>query len=200
MRDQGLKGQDIIVMSRLWVGGCNAGPDPIKNTKLLSDLQKKGWGDGQPPHFVVGISQKALAHELGLSFAEMSLSAARCQASGLLNPDWSVRAEPFLRVLEWGLPFFLPAVRGGDALGVPTAWGQERIAAHLRGSATRVPVWASEVGTTVGPSLSPLFRTVPLFVREHPQLHAALAAIDLLRLGGAREKEVALTVLREIRA
>ena len=200
MRDQGLKGQDIVVLARLWVGGVHGNPDPIKITKTLSSFEKKIWRESEPPPFLVGISQKALAEELGLSVAEMSLSAGRIQASGLVNADWSVRSAPFLHLVEWGVPYFLPPVQGPEALGVPTAWGHDVVASHLRGSAARAPVWPSDVGTVMGPSLSPLFRTVPLMAREHLRLHAALAAIDLLRLHGAREKEVALAVLAKLLA
>lgn len=204
MRDKGLKGQDVLALCRLWVGPSkqdsttSADSDPVRSRRVLSHLEKKAWGDGEPPLFLEGINQKVLAGELGLSVAEMSLSVGRIQESGLVNPDWSIRVEPFLRFLEWGVPYFLPPVQGPDVLGVPTAWGPPLVAKHLRGSKRRTPVWPADVGEAMGPSISPLFRTVPLLVRDHPKLHAALAAVDLLRLGGAREKEAALLVLGEL--
>jgi hypothetical protein len=206
MRDKGLKGQDVVALCRLWVGTSKGYPnnpanvDTVISRRVLSYYEKKAWGDGEPPLFLVGINQKVLAGELGLSVAEMSLSVGRLQFSGLVNPDWSVRAEPFLRFLEWGVPFFLPPVQGPDVLGVPTAWGHPQVSLHLRGSNRRTPVWPSDVGEAMGPSLSPLYRTVPLVVRDNPRLHAALAAVDLLRLGGAREKEAAIIVLGELRS
>lgn len=203
MRDKGLKGQDVVALCRLWVGAAGPGAgglDPIKNARALSVLEKRTWGGGEAPAAVVAINQKALAGELGLSVAEMSHSVGRLQSSGLVNPDWTVRAEPFLRFLEWGVRFFLPPVQGPDVLGVPTAWCHPQVAVHIRGSNRRTPVWPSDVGEAMGPSLSPLYRTVPLVVRDNARLHAALAAVDLLRLGGAREKEAALIVLGELRS
>jgi hypothetical protein len=201
MRDKGLKGQDVVALCRLWTGAASwtpGGRDPIITTRPLTKFEKEAWGEGGV--VLLGISQKSLAGELGLSVAEMSHSVGRLQASGLVNPDWTVRADPFLRFLEWGVPYFLPPMQGPDVLGVPTAWGHPQVALHLRGSNRRTPVWPSDVGEAMGPAFSPLYRTVPLVVRDNPRLHAALAAVDLLRLGGAREKEAALVVLGELRS
>lgn len=41
---------------------------------------------------------------------------------------------------------------------------------------------------------------MPYIAPQHPKLYAALAAVDLLRLGGAREAEVGLEVLRDLKA
>ena len=92
-----------------------------------------------------------------------------------------------------------PTFAGKDALGVPTAWGNPTVAKILRGPSTRIPVWAADTGEVHGPSVTPLFRSVPYIATQNSKLYAALAAVDLLRLGGARETEVALEVLRGLK-
>ena len=201
MKEPGLRGQDVLTLLRLFVGAADGATDWA--------LQNRP----QPAHFKLGLqkldgvmllevnlNQKALSQELGISPAEMSGVVLRCKNLGLLNPDFTVQLQPFFKLLENGLRYFLPTLAGRDSLGVPTAWGNPTVAKLLRGPAGRTPVWAADTGEVHGPTVTPLFRSVPYIAPQHPKLYAALAAVDLLRLGGAREAEVGLEVLRDLKA
>ena len=66
----------------------------------------------------------------------------------------------------------------------------------LAGSDAAV-VWASRNGEAVGHRVSPLHRKAPEAAQKNPRLYDLLTLLDAIRIGGAREREVAS---REIRA
>jgi hypothetical protein len=201
MKDSGLRGQDVLTLLRLHIGPAEGSIDTaIQNQAMTEPWTREVMKAAGLPPSKLTLSQKALSTELGISPAEMSGIILRCKGLGLLNPDFTVQWHPFLKLLENGLRYFLPALAGKDCLGVPTAWGNPTVAKILRGPATRIPVWASDTGEVHGPSVTPLFRSVPFIATHHPKLYAALAAVDLLRLGGARETEVALEILRGLKS
>jgi hypothetical protein len=198
LKEAGLRGQDVLTLLRLYVGPEEGKTDTATREQIIfqpwtSESQGSPFSALNP----IVINQKALSSELGISPAEMSGVVQRCKSLGLLNPDCTVPQQPFFKLLEHGLRFFLPALSGIDVLGVPTAWGNSTVAKVLRGPKNRTPVWAADLGEVHGPAVTPLFRSVPYIVPSRPKLYAALAAVDLLRLSGARETEVALDLLRE---
>jgi hypothetical protein len=196
MKEQGLRGQDVLTLLRLYVGAAGDKQDRAIQTNVILEP----WAQSGTQKYQPTLNQKALSQELGISPAEMSGVVLRCKNLGLLNPDFTVQLQPFFRLLENGLRYFLPALSGKDCLGVPTSWGNPSVAKILRGPAGRTPVWAADTGEVHGPAVTPLFRSVPYIVSHHSKLYAALAAVDLLRLGGARETEVGLEVLRGLKA
>lgn len=200
MKEPGLRGQDVLTLLRLYVGEPDESVDAaIQNQTITSSRSNEALQKIGMPSSKLTLNQKALSLELGISPAEMSGVVLRCRNLGLLNPDFTVQLQPFFKLLENGLRYFLPALAGKDSLGVPTAWGNPTVAKILRGPSSRIPVWAADTGEVHGPAVTPLFRSVPYFVTGHTKLYAALAAVDLLRLGGARETEVALVVLQGLK-
>jgi hypothetical protein len=59
------------------------------------------------------------------------------------------------------------------------------------------PVWPSPEGTTRGMTLLPLYEKVPLAALEDRALYEMLALFDALRIGAAREREMAIAFLEE---
>jgi hypothetical protein len=102
-----------------------------------------------------------------------------------------------LEFLEHGLRFVFPADRGGVTRGLPTAEGAPVLRRKLLTAATP-PVWPLATGTVRGEELKPLYRNVPLLALQRPELHDAFALIDLLRIGGARERKLAGAELRKL--
>jgi hypothetical protein len=201
MKETGLRGQDVLTLLRLYVGPSNGQTEMAISNRVVTEQTKRsafkaaGVAAAEPV-----LNQKALALELGISPAEMSGVVLRCKNLGLLNPDFSVQQKQFLQLLTHGLRYFLPAHSGKDSLGVPTAWGNPKVAKILKGPPLRIPVWSADTGEVHGPAVTPLFRSVPYVALHHENLYAALAAVDLLRIGGARESEVAVELLRGLKA
>lgn len=63
------------------------------------------------------------------------------------------------------------------------------------GAGDLVPVWPDPQGTAKGQAVEPLFKSVPIAVKGDLELYAMLALIDSIRLGQARERNVARDLL-----
>lgn len=139
-----------------------------------------------------------LAALIHLSASETHAALARLECSQLIEAMSSAQRRPnaknFLEFAEHGLRYVFPAVYGSPSRGLPTA------AAAVPGLVAPDPplVWAWELGESYGPTLAPLYRTVPQACADEPLLHQALAALDCLRVGRARERQAGLVALREL--
>jgi hypothetical protein len=58
-------------------------------------------------------------------------------------------------------------------------------------------VWPDPLGDAYGPSLAPLHPTIPEACRLDEKLYDVLTLIDAVRVGAARERELAMTLLAE---
>ena len=53
------------------------------------------------------------------------------------------------------------------------------------------PVWPSALGDRRGPSVVPIYETVPFAASQDSELHRLLALVDAVRVGRAREVSLA---------
>ncbi|MDX2065980.1 MAG: hypothetical protein SFX74_09585 [Fimbriimonadaceae bacterium] len=137
-----------------------------------------------------------LGRSLGLSVSQAHSATKRAIQAGLLREDGTVRGSAVLEVLT-ALRYYMPAERGSEVRGVPTAFSApvlatEEIATDLRG-----PVWPHPEGTERGYACSPLYKTAPTAALQDPALYRLLALADALRIGNARERELAQRLLKE---
>ncbi len=140
----------------------------------------------------------ALAGELAMSAAEVHASVKRATLAGLAvqrgKGDWSPVRPALQEFLLHGVRYAFAAQAGPVKRGVPTAHGVEPLASALH-DAGDAPVWAHAQGSTKGPSIVPLYRTAPQAALTDPDLHRLLALVDALRIGRARERELAAGLL-----
>ncbi|MEL7305512.1 MAG: hypothetical protein AAGJ56_06730 [Myxococcota bacterium] len=109
-----------------------------------------------------------------------------------------LRRSRFAKLLIHGVPSVWPARLGPDARGVGTAWSVVDIEDN---QPVGGPVWPDGKGKQRGPSVEPLYKTVPLAALRDKKLHRWLALIDMLRVGAARERRFAeKAISREIGA
>lgn len=141
----------------------------------------------------------SLASALGMSASSVHESVQRASISGLLDPHElrPVRGA-LLELLVHGLRYVFPAERGRATRGVPTATSAAPLAEALAADDAPALVWPDARGTLRGEAITPLHPTVPRATRSDPRLHALLAVVDALRVGSAREREVAARVLGEL--
>lgn len=139
---------------------------------------------------------KDLAQELGISNAEVSDSLNRSVIAGLTAPDKrTVMKRGLLDFLAHGLPRVFPQLPGPLQRGMPTAHAAPVLAGHI---ASDTPyVWPHATGKARGQSITPLHRNVPEACERDPVLYDLLALADALRAGRARERELALKLLKE---
>jgi hypothetical protein len=139
-----------------------------------------------------------LATRLGLSDSHAHAGVQRAARSHLVDVRTRrVRAQNVLEFLEHGVRYAFPADPGPFTRGVPTASWAPPLRSLLRSDPEAALVWPYLDGTTTGQSVTPLYAAVPSIVLKQPTLYELLALVDALRLGGARERQVAVQELRK---
>ena len=102
-----------------------------------------------------------------------------------------VEREPLVQFVRWGVPYAFPPAIGGATVGVATATLNTVVDGTTAAPAAAEFVWASGDGTSRGAALEPLHSRVPGIAGSNGPLYALLAAVDLIRVGGARERAAA---------
>ena len=139
---------------------------------------------------------KDLALELEISNSEVSESIKRSIFSGLLSSDKkTVMKLALLDFLKCGLKYVYPQKPGGPSRGIPTAHSAEPLASMIQSN--EIYVWPHANGSVRGFSIEPLYTTVPDAVLKDPKLYELLALTDALRLGNAREQQLAIDELKD---
>lgn len=141
-----------------------------------------------------------LAQAMHLSAFEAHACLARLSAARLLTEVEGAPAlvmPAFRPLLLQGAPYFFPAVRGEVTVGYPTAFGVEPLKSKVLFADELPPVWPHPDGTVRGTTLLPLYPKLPLAALQDPALYELLALFDALRMGQARERELARGLLEE---
>ena len=138
-----------------------------------------------------------LAESTKRSIGEVHNAIARLRTSGLLDPEFRrIEREPMIQFIRWGVPYAFPPTTGGTTVGIATA-------VILNGPEAGEPahsefVWPASMGTSRGESLVPLHPRVPELAETNPRLRALLAVVDLIRIGGTRERTAAVAELERV--
>jgi hypothetical protein len=141
-------------------------------------------------------NQKPVAEALGLSQSEVSESVARCKYAGLLAPNGkTVMRMALLEFLQYGLRYVFPIKPGAVVRGVPTSHSASPLNEEIQ--STEAYVWPYGKGTVRGHSILPLYPSVPEAAIKDAKLYELLALVDALRVGRAREKELAIKELKK---
>lgn len=170
-----LKPQDIVVL-----------------LKILAHIDHLDW----PQH--------QLATHLCLSSSAINASLVRLNKSGLLNLRLSdKRYQPILPACEelliYGVKYFLPAEPGNYTAGLPTSYAAPIFKKLITLGLDPIPVWPSAEGTQRGLALEPLYHCVQDSLIRYPDqaFYDLLALVDAIRQGRAREKSIAIKLLKE---
>jgi hypothetical protein len=174
-----------------------SGTDTIK--------QWRGWEDDSeqdPPVHHESYSVRALEASLGISKTEVGAALKRCLEIGLLRVDPSshfirVNSKALLGFIEHGLRYVFPVKPAEIVRGIPTSFSAPVLQDKLMSGGDLIHVWPDAYGARKGQSITPLFKTVPGAVKKDPRLYEYLALIDAVRLGNAREANLANQLLRE---
>lgn len=140
-----------------------------------------------------------LAESTKRSVGEVHNAIARLRTSGLVDPEARrIEREPLVQFIRWGVPYAFPPAMGGTTVGIATA-------VILNGPEATEPahsefVWPALGGTSRGESLVPLHPRVPELAKQNPRLRALLALVDLIRIGGTRERAAAVAELERVLA
>lgn len=138
----------------------------------------------------------ALGIYTGLSGSEVHKSLQRSATAGLyLERSRRVVFPALKEFVLHGLRYVFPAPHGPHTRGVPTGYAAPPLAGTLYVAEGTGLVWAHEAGTVRGPSIPPLYRTVPEVAPRDPDFYALLALCDALRAGSTRDRNAAAEAL-----
>ena len=142
------------------------------------------------------LSQVSLARELVLSQSEISKSMSRSRYAGLLfDKDNQVMRQGLFDFIQYGVRYAFPQQPGPIVRGVATAHSARPLSDHIQSDEPYV--WPSSYGEVRGHSIAPLYPKVVDAAAKDPQLHEVLALIDALRVGRARERNIAVDELKK---
>lgn len=141
-------------------------------------------------------TQIALSRDLHLSQSEISESLARSSYARLVfDKGRMVHRQGLLDFVQYGLPFTFPQQPGMVQRGFPTAHSVPPLSADI--ISDDAFVWPSAKGTARGHSIMPLYPTVIQVIQSDASMYELLALVDAVRVGRARERNLAMELLRE---
>jgi hypothetical protein len=147
--------------------------------------------DVPPADFTV----RALATETGVSKSQVSLSLRQAADAGLLIPAAgavpSVNRRGLFEFLVYGARYVFPVRMGPLTRGIATGVAAPVFAGKLFSAGESGHVWPDPEGKSSGQSIEPLSPSVPHAVKRDSLLYGMLALTDSLRIGAARERQVA---------
>ncbi|WP_019218397.1 hypothetical protein [Legionella tunisiensis] len=158
--------------------------------------------------------QKVLALYLCMSGSEIHEGMKRLELSGLLGPiyrkseDSNSNSNKIIRMpiksaceecLIYGVKYFFPVQLGSYTRGIPTSYAGPLFEKYIRLGDDPIPVWPYAEGEHRGLALEPLYRSVPQAIAKYPDqpFYELLVLIDAIRAGRARERNIAIKLLRE---
>lgn len=144
-----------------------------------------------------------LAMELNMAVSAVHGSIKRNEQARLISrSSGSIRAirSAVHEFVVHGAKYAFPGTLGPLARGVPTAVAGPTLREKFELVDSLPPVWPDPEGSGYGPSVTPLSLMVPKACKQDQLLFEALTLLDALRIGAAREQEMALPYLQELLA
>lgn len=144
-----------------------------------------------------GDTYDRLADALGIAKSSAHRSVQRLEKAGLAVPERRQIVRPALReLLAGGIRYVFYAEPGAEVPGIPTAHSAPPLSDEL--DFDRYYVWPSADGVVRGASVQPLLRSAPKLHQSEPELYRALALVDAVRVGRARERNRAVELLDDL--
>jgi hypothetical protein len=138
-----------------------------------------------------------IAHELGMSSSAIHRSVDRADRAGLYSrAQKEVKRPALIEFLQHGLRYVFPPDWGGEARGIPTAWAAQPLVDKISQSGNP-PVWPDPRGEVRGIALQPIDPRMPKAAGKDEKLNEMLALVDAIRIGGARERDLAVKLLKQ---
>lgn len=173
IKDKTMKAQQQIISSQ----------DIVILLKIIA-LDNKTW------------FQNTLAESLHISQSEISKSLMRSKYAGLLDSSGKkVNRLALMEFLQYGIRYVFPQQPGAIVRGIATAHSAAPL--HNIIQSKEPYVWPSAKGSIRGQSILPLYPSVIDAVKQDETLYELLALVDAIRVGRAREKELAIQELKK---
>jgi len=138
-----------------------------------------------------------ISKSLSISASEVSESLERSRMARLVSEDKrELYRASFIEFLVSGLKYVFPASPGAITRGLATAHTAPPLNSIII-SQNDLFVWPTPIGTTRGQSIVPLYKTVPEAAMKDVNLYELLALADAIRVGRAREVNIAIEELKK---
>jgi predicted transcriptional regulator len=139
---------------------------------------------------------KDIAQELFISASEVSESLSRSVYAGLIAADKQhIMTGALLDFLRYGLKYVFPQHAGSHVRGLPTALSAAPLNTLI--SSEDVYVWAYAKGNSKGFAIEPLIPSLPEACNNDSAFYELVALTDALRIGRAREQQIAYDELKK---
>lgn len=139
-----------------------------------------------------------IAKELGISASEVSEALERCRIARLVdNSKQHVNILALTEFLVHGLKYAFPVQPQNVVRGIATAISASPMKEKIVAGKEQY-VWPYAKGDMRGAAIAPLYKTVPTAVAGDSMLYSLLTLVDTLRIGRAREVEIARAELNNI--
>lgn len=139
---------------------------------------------------------EALAETLNVSVSTAHKAVTRLTSARLAGGDREVNRMALVEFLSHGVRYAFFAEPGADVRGVPTAHSAPPLAEEF--VSDEAYVWPSPRGTQRGAAVPPLYEGAAELPDRAPELYSALALVDAIRVGRARERKRAIEHLEEL--
>lgn len=134
--------------------------------------------------------QVDIAQELGLSQGEIAKSLSRLSKAGLIN-EKRVNRSSALEFILHAIKYVFPVEVGALAVGVPTGISAPIHEKMVVQSDEDVYVWALAKGKKRGQLIKPFYPNLAEAVLKDSEFYGLMSAIEILRVGRARERKLA---------
>lgn len=142
------------------------------------------------------VVQMNISRELGMSQAEVSNSLARLKGSRLINSDNKPAKPNVVEFLLSGVKYVYPCAPGPITRGTPTAHSGPPLNQRIKSNPNDIYVWPDADGTVSGQAIIPIYPSAVAASKKDSRLYEMLALLDALRVGRAREVEIAKEELK----
>jgi hypothetical protein len=140
---------------------------------------------------------RSLGTELELDPAALHRSVSRLKRARLIDERRAPIRANVEEFLVHALRYLAPAEPGPLGRGVPTAWGAPPLAELLAEDGEPAPVWPDPMGASRGPIVEPFAEGVPRLAERDREMAEWFALLDAIRIGRARERQLAAELLSE---
>lgn len=138
-----------------------------------------------------------LGTELEMSPSQVFKSLERAEVAELFAKEKRrVIRRNLLEFLVHGVRYAFPIDAGRIVRGVPAGWQAPGLS-DLMLEVSETYVWPSARGAVRGQKVEPLHESLPSVASRDPVLHAQFALVDIIRVGSARERNVAAQELEK---
>lgn len=147
-------------------------------------------------------SVRQLETVTGISKSELSAALNRCLRVGLAARDRQtneprVNRKALLGFLVHGIKYVFPVKPAELVRGMPTAFAAPIMEGKLMSAGEAICVWPDATGSNKGQAIAPLFKSVPMAAKTDSRLYELLALVDAIRIGNAREAQLAAQMLEK---